>query len=149
VRAMRIALEELYGPRGGHGVALRAGRASFRYFLRHFGDYTGLTRIDYRLQPAPQRIKVGLAAIARVYSNWCTRPIEVDENETSWFWRIPDCPWCSPKAGEEMVCHYAVGLLQEYVTWASAGRIFHVLEVECRAANAHDCVIRIDKQPLD
>src|SRR5512135_1557085 len=31
------ALEEMYGPRGGRGLALRAGRAMFSDALRNFG----------------------------------------------------------------------------------------------------------------
>ena len=35
--AINIALEEMYGPRGGRGLALRAGRALFADALRNFG----------------------------------------------------------------------------------------------------------------
>src|SRR3989304_9579089 len=35
--AIGTALEEMYGPRGGRGLALRAGRATFSDGLRDFG----------------------------------------------------------------------------------------------------------------
>ena len=35
--ALNMALEEMYGPRGGRGLALRAGRATFADALRGFG----------------------------------------------------------------------------------------------------------------
>ena len=35
--SINIALEEMYGPRGGRGLALRAGRATFADALKNFG----------------------------------------------------------------------------------------------------------------
>ena len=40
--ALNIALEEMYGPRGGRGLALRAGRATFAQGLRAFGALAGV-----------------------------------------------------------------------------------------------------------
>ncbi len=39
--AIGSALEEMYGPRGGRGLALRAGRATFSDALRNFGALAG------------------------------------------------------------------------------------------------------------
>ena len=36
------ALEDLYGPRGGRGLALRAGRATFDDALKNFGAMAGV-----------------------------------------------------------------------------------------------------------
>jgi len=41
VSAINQALEEIYGPRGGRGLALRAGRATFADSLRNFGALAG------------------------------------------------------------------------------------------------------------
>ena len=38
--ALHIALEEMYGPRGGRGLALRAGRATFNDALKNHDLYT-------------------------------------------------------------------------------------------------------------
>ena len=42
--ALNVALEEMYGPRGGRGLALRAGRATFADALRGFGRVGGCRR---------------------------------------------------------------------------------------------------------
>ena len=34
--AMMRSLDEMYGPRGGRGLALRAGRACFKYGIKEF-----------------------------------------------------------------------------------------------------------------
>lgn len=39
--ALNLALEELYGQRGGRSLALRAGRATFDDALRNFGTLAG------------------------------------------------------------------------------------------------------------
>ena len=39
--AIGVALEEMYGPRGGRGLALRAGRATFSDALKNFGALAG------------------------------------------------------------------------------------------------------------
>jgi hypothetical protein len=65
--AIQQALEELYGPRGGRGVALRSGRVFFKYFLRALGDHMSMTTLDFRLLPTHQRVKAGLTSMAATY----------------------------------------------------------------------------------
>jgi len=42
ISAINLALEEMYGPRGGRGLALRAGRATFDDALKDFGGFAGV-----------------------------------------------------------------------------------------------------------
>ena len=44
--AIGSSLEEMYGPRGGRGLALRAGRATFSDALRNFGALAGAADLD-------------------------------------------------------------------------------------------------------
>ena len=43
------ALEEMYGPRGGRGLALRAGRAAFADALRNFGALAGVGDLAFKV----------------------------------------------------------------------------------------------------
>lgn len=147
--SLQAALEELYGPRGGRGVALRAGRASFPYFLREFGLLSGLMDMDFRLLPARLRLRAGLERMARTIAGFCHEAIEVSEDERCWYWRIERCPECWERQTSEPCCHYIVGLLQEYMAWASGGKYFPVVEVECCAAGGAACIIQIEQQALD
>ena len=45
--AILLALEELYGPRGGRGLALRAGRATFNDILDNYGAMAGVTDLAF------------------------------------------------------------------------------------------------------
>ena len=47
--ALNAALEEMYGPRGGRGLALRAGRASFARALQSFGAMAGAGDLAFKV----------------------------------------------------------------------------------------------------
>ena len=49
--AINLALEEMYGPRGGRGLALRAGRAAFADSLRNFGALAGAGDLAFKVCP--------------------------------------------------------------------------------------------------
>jgi hypothetical protein len=147
--AIQQALEELYGPRGGRGVALRSGRVFFKYFLRAFGDQMAMTSLDYRLLPTHPRVKSGLLAMADTLSDLCSMEILVREDPDTWYWQSDHCPWCWQRQVDECMCHFNVGMLQEYVTWSGGGKIYHVNETECIAAGSPACTIRIEKKPID
>ncbi|GAP17131.1 4-vinyl reductase [Levilinea saccharolytica] len=148
LRALRRALEDLYGRRGGRGVLLRSGRAAFRPFLDHFGEELHLTQTEFRLQPAPVRIQAGLEAITGVLSQVGSSPLDFTETPDAWVWTQRGCWWCHPSESQEPVCQFAVGLLQEYLNWAS-GKVYHVEETACKGTGAEACVFHISKHPLD
>ncbi len=149
VSAIQSALEETYGQRGGRGIALRAGRASFKYILRQYGASLGLTGLDYRLQPAPARLKTGLETLVRLFSDLERGPVEIEQVEAAWIWRSAACPYCWQRKTSEPACTFAVGLLQEFLAWNSGGKVFNVEETECRAEGKAACAFRIDIQPLE
>lgn len=147
--AIQQALEELYGPRGGRGVALRSGRVFFKFFLRSFGDQMAMTSLDYRMLPTPHRVKTGLHSMADTLSGLCSQQILVREDPEAWYWQSDHCPWCWQRQMEEFMCHFNVGMLQEYGTWAGGGKVYHVMETECIAKGASNCTIRIEKKSID
>jgi predicted hydrocarbon binding protein len=149
VASLQIALESLYGPRGGRGIALRAGRASFAYFLRQFGERAGLTQMDFRLLPTHARLSSGLDVLARLLSMLCHISVRLEERPEHWVLYVENCPECFHRQTQEVTCHFWVGFLQEFMTWASNGRYYPVMESECAAMGAPACVFQIDQQALD
>ena len=147
--AVATALEEMYGKRGGRGILLRAGRAAFKYVLRSYGDSLSLLDLNYRLLPAPVRFKTGLDVLAHLFSDLGRTSIAVIETSEAWFWRIERCPFCFQIQSNEPVCTFLVGFLQEFFTWASGGKVYHVQETECLAMGKTACVIRVDVRPLE
>jgi len=47
--SLNIALEDMYGPRGGRGLALRAGRACFSQGLKNFGALAGVGDLAFKV----------------------------------------------------------------------------------------------------
>lgn len=148
IARLQIALEELYGPRGGRGLALRIGRASFSGGLREFGDHLGLTDTAFRLLPLPAKIKIGAGAFSELFNKLSDQRVRIEQTPQQIIWHIERCPVCWGRHTGEPACHLAVGLLQESLYWVSGGKLFHVEETACHARGDSDCSILIDKTPL-
>lgn len=147
--ALRHAVDQLYGLRGGRGAALRAGRAAFRYLLRDIGDNLGLSGMDFRLLPTRKRMNVGQQRIASFLTEEFNNTILLQEDENSWLWEVQFCQECLGQQRPETECTFIVGLLQEYFSWASGGKYFMVSEVACIACGASACTFRIEKKPIE
>lgn len=142
-------IEENFGLKSGRGILCRSGRASFKHLLPDFWKHLGITNLQYRLLPTPSRIKIGLKALAQVLSKIYGTEIQILDTGDSWNWRMEDCPYCYQRTSHGPVCDFAVGLLQEYLSWTTSGRFYMVEEIECAAAGGEACTIRIQKRPLD
>lgn len=148
VSLLQSTLEQKYGPRGGRGLALRAGRASFKYGLKEYGSLLGLTEMAFRLLPLSTKLHTGAKAFAELFNRHTDQRVRVEERENSILWHIEQCPLCWERKAEEPVCHLAVGLLQEALYWVSGGKVFDVEETACIACGDPFCTIKIDTVPL-
>lgn len=149
VGRLHQGLENLYGPRGGRGLALRAGRAFFRYSLREFGPHLGLTDLTFRLLPMPMKLKASVEGFASVFNQYADEVVELEEQPDAFYWHLRRCPFCWGRHTQGACCHTAVGLLQETLYWISGGKNYLVEETCCLARGDASCRIRIDRQPLD
>jgi predicted hydrocarbon binding protein len=141
-------LEEMYGPRGGRGLALRVGRASFQHGLREFGPLFGLTDLTFRLLPLQIKLKTGANSFAEIFNKHSDQRVHVEFDEKYIYWHIDRCPVCWGRHTSAPVCYLAVGVLQEALYWVSGGKFFHVEQTSCIASGNPTCTIVIDKIPL-
>ncbi len=142
------ALDELYGPQGGRGLGRRAGWATFNHVLRNFGALAGVGDIAFRVLPLQIKIKIGLPAMARVFSQISDQQSSVRENDDFIFYTVNRCPVCWGRAAEAPICHVGVGLLEESLRWLSGGQNYIVEEVKCIAQGDDVCEFRINKKPI-
>lgn len=149
ISRLQGALEDIYGPRGGRGLALRAGRACFKYGLREFGPALGLTDLAFRLLPLPAKLKAGSEAFAALFNEFSDQRVQLERDEAKIYWHIHRCPLCWKRQTGDLSCHLAVGLLQEALYWVSGGRFFQVEETRCCARGDPACTIVIDKDPMN
>lgn len=147
--AIGNAIEEMYGPRGGRGLALRAGRASFAQGLSEFGSVIGASELAFKVIPLATKLKVGLKAMTETFSKFSDQKTDVAEADDHFIYTILACPVCWGRTSDRNICYGAIGILQEGLRWASGGKDFKVEEIECHAAGAENCVFYIYKEPLN
>ena len=148
VSLLQSTLEQVYGPRGGRGLALRIGRATFKYGLKEYGSLLGLTEMAFRLLSMSTKLHTGAKTFGDLFNKHTDQRVRVEEKDDQIFWHIERCPLCWERKSEEPICHLAVGLLQEALYWLSGGKVFNVEETACIARGDTTCTIVIDKIPL-
>lgn len=142
------ALEDMYGPRGGRGLALRAGRATFAQGLKDFGALAGAGDLAFKVLPLQQKLKIGIPAMAKIFSTVSDQKTRVEEKDDHFLYIIEKCPVCWDRKSDKPTCHVAVGLLQEGLRWVSGGNEFRVGETKCHAMGDEHCVFKIEKEPI-
>jgi predicted hydrocarbon binding protein len=149
VGGIQQALDDMYGPRGGRGLALRAGRACFKYGIKEFGPVLGIADLAFRLLPLNLKMKIGIEVFAETFNKFTDQIVRLGEEPERFIWTIDRCPVCWGRRAEAPCCHLAVGILQESAYWVSGGRNFAVEEVDCIARGDPTCTILMDKRPMD
>jgi len=147
--AINLALEEMYGPRGGRGLALRAGRAAFADALRNFGALAGVGDLAFKVLPLHTKLRIGIPAMARIFSQISDQYSTAREEEKHFVYTIHRCPVCWGRSGlDKPVCFIAIGLLQGGLKWVSGGMEFQVHESRCCAMGDEVCEFIISKTPI-
>ncbi len=141
------ALEEMYGARGGRGLAQRAGRASFAQGLRNFGALAGAGDLAFKVLPLTAKLKIGIPAMAKVFSTVSDQRSTVSETDTEYHYIMSPCPVCWGRKSEKPMCYAAVGLLQEGLKWVSGGHEFKVYETKCIGVGDEACELVVPKEP--
>ncbi len=147
--AIGMALEEMYGPRGGRGLALRAGRATFSDALKNFGALAGVADLALAGLSLQSKLRVGLPAFAKIFTQLSDQQTTVEERDHEFIWSIHKCPCCWGRSDvDKPVCFIAAGLLQESLKWVSGGNEFRVNESKCVALGDPVCEFIIQKEPV-
>jgi hypothetical protein len=146
--ALNGALEEMYGPRGGRGLSLRAGRASFAQGLRHFGALAGAGDLAFKVLPLGTKLKIGIPAMAKIFSQVSDQKSTVEESPAEYRYTMKPCPVCWGRHSDKPMCHAGAGLLQEGLRWLSGGHEFRVQESKCIGCGDDACVLIVQKEPI-
>jgi predicted hydrocarbon binding protein len=143
------ALEELYGKRGGRGLALRVGRTTFDDVLKDYGALAGVSDLAFRVLPLQKKIIIGLKAMAKIFSEKSDQISTVEELDDIYVYSIQRCPVCwGRKEDTQPVCFYMIGLLSEGLHWVSGGKEFRIDENKCIALGDDSCEFTIQKKPI-
>jgi predicted hydrocarbon binding protein len=149
VSAINQGLEEIYGIRGGRGLALRAGRATFADSLKNFGALAGAGDLAFKVLPMNTKMRIGIPSMARIFTQVSDQHSTSKEFDDHFTYTIHRCPVCWGRQDvDKPVCFIAVGLLQEGLKWVSGGKNFRVNESRCVALGEEVCEFVIQKTPL-
>jgi len=145
---LQIAMEQGFGPHGGRGIVLRAGRVFFSHGLRTYGSELGMNDTDFRLQPPDLKLMSVLRTMSDFFNQHTDQKVSTKEREQKILWEVEPCPWCMGREVFEPVCQFSVGMLQEALYWVSGGKFYNVVEETCIAQGESACLVVIDKEPL-
>jgi predicted hydrocarbon binding protein len=149
VGQLQKAIWEMYGNRGARVFAVRAGEQSFQTGLAQFKSVAAAAQVAMRVGSLEAKVKLGLEFFSKFFNTVSDQMVEIDEDEKHWIWRITRCPVCWGREEAEPCCHLAIGVLQAALAWTTEGKKFRLLETECHAMGANDCVIKIEKVPVE
>jgi predicted hydrocarbon binding protein len=140
---------DMYGNRGARVFAVRAGEQSFKDGLTQFKAVAQAADVAMRVATLEAKAKLGLEFFSRFFNSVSDQKVVVSEDDKHWIWTITTCPVCWGRETEEPCCHLAVGVLQAAFAWVSDGKKFRILETECKAKGDENCVIMIEKIPVE
>jgi hypothetical protein len=146
---MQVIMENQFGQKGMQGLMVRSGRASCKFFVKEYGSSMKVTSMEYRLLPSKKRLMIGLQAAAGLWSELFTAKISVVDQGDYWVWQETEpekknsCPHLSQN------CYFTIGLIQEYLSWMSGGKVFSVKKADPRVQEQVISCLRINKQPID
>ena len=146
--AINATIDQMYG-RGGRGLLIHAGRASFAEGLAEFGTLIGASELAFKAIPLEAKLKIGLRAMAETFSKFSDQLTTTDETDEHIVYTIHKCPVCWGRTSQKPICYTAAGVIEAGLDWVSGGKKFHVEEVACHAAGDEHCVFYIRKEPLD
>ena len=147
--AINPAVEEMYGPRGGRGMAMRAGRTLFAETLRTYGALAGTGAQEFQDLPLSAKLRISLPTTAKIFSQISDQHTTVDEDDDHVIYTVHRCPVCWGRSDvDKPVCFITVGLLREALKWISGGREFRVNESKCIAIGDEVCEFIIQKAPI-
>jgi predicted hydrocarbon binding protein len=146
--AIQQALEDIYGSRGGRGMALRIGRACFSQGMKSFGALAGMSDPAFRALPRDERCRMGLQALVAVFNKFTDQRSSFEEDDTAYRFIVEVSPMAWGRRADKPVCHALAGILQECLRWASNGFEYIVYETACHAAGDDHCIFTINKTPI-
>jgi len=146
--AISAALEEMFGPRGGRSLALRAGRATFDEGLKNFGALAGVGDLAFKVLPLQIKLRIGLPAEAKIFTQTSDQLSTVEEKGDEFIYTIHRCPVCWGRQTEKPACNYAAGLLQASLKWVSGGNEFRVMQSTAKSCGDENCQFIIPKEPI-
>ena len=144
--ALLAALDDLYGPRGGRGLARRAGWAAFPQLMTGLEALRPLADLPTRAISSTEKLQLALQALAEAFTQASDQQCTVSDDSDAFTFHIQRCPACwGRKVEDGPACAAIAGLLDECVHWLFGGEPTRLEETECIAHGGTACSFRLPK----
>jgi predicted hydrocarbon binding protein len=141
-----LALEEVYGAKGGRLLSARAGKLYFSFAIKAFGEKAGLTAPEFTSLPSNDKLRAGLPLIAKASNSLSDQNITVEERENDFLYTFHACPSCWGRSGaDKPICAMPTGFLQGCLNFLLDGKEFSLQEEKCVAVGDEFCQFVIKK----
>jgi predicted hydrocarbon binding protein len=143
---INLALEEIYGSKGGFVLGIRAGKIYFNSALNAFGEAVGLFKPEFTSLPPLEKLRQGLSIAVQAANQMGDQNVTLEERESDFIYTIHLCPACWGRSGEaKPICSMPTGFLEGCVNWLLEGKEFSVKEEKCIAVGDECCQFVIQK----
>ena len=147
--SLSAALEEIYGSRGGPGLARRASKTAFDQTWKIHGALGDLQTAEFDSLPAKTRTEEGLKVFAEVLSAASDLECDIQEESNFILFRVQNCPVCWGRESASPSCQGFVGLLEGCLQWLGCGKDIGITEKECAAAGGEACTFAINLELVE
>ena len=148
---LTVGLEQLQAA-DPHDPSLpyEASRLCFTGGMKTFGALAGFSQVSLGFQvfPVPVKIRMGLQAMAMVFTTLSDQHTEVEEQPDCYLYVIRRCPICWGRHGDQPLCAGGGALIAEGLHWITQHQ-YRVTEIRCAALGDDACTFQIDKLALD
>lgn len=142
------ALEEMYGPRAGRGLARRSAWLTFDKVLLASAALPSADDPAFHALPIPARFERGLTEMSHWLAEFGDEQITVREGEGVVIYSVQRCPVCWGRRSPTPTCAATTGMLEEAARYLSGGQSYRVVEARCLAAGGEACEFHIDTEPI-
>ena len=138
----------IFGDRGVKPILLRAVRNSLKHFRETNKTLSTLAGAAFKVLPTDAKIKLVLSRSAKIAEELLHAPHRTYDNAEGFFVEIGDCPYCAGNQAAHGICYFPIGFYGEALRWAT-GATYPIDEIECIAAGAQFCRIKIGRAPAE
>jgi predicted hydrocarbon binding protein len=149
--SMLIAAVDAHGQATGQrDLGERVGRGTYKMGLEQFGGVATLGGVLLGMRKGDElpHVRVGLQAMAGIFSTFSDQKTEVIERQDRIEYRLLRCPICWSRRAESPICQMGIGLLTEGLLWLT-GHHARIEEISCHAMGDADCTYAIFKDSFN
>jgi predicted hydrocarbon binding protein len=148
IAAIHLALEDIYGVRGGRNLTRRAGWRSVEGVLQSLGALQEMDSIAGQPQPPLDRLHAGLTAMAEAISKASDQQVTVNPSAPGVVVSAQPCPYCWGRQASEPLCFTMLGALQGAADRLVGAEAATVQESQCIASGGESCLFIVAAPPV-